>query len=96
MWFGIFRNVGKFNTLQAVPADAVFKVNIRSVNSCLLYTSHYVILHSIGTDKDPENRLLVVYNYKDLRYDDINSAGKIFTMPEPVYGWPDNFVPLTD
>lgn len=57
---------------------------------------HYVILHSIGTDKDPENRLLVVYNYKDLRYDDINSAGKIFTMPEPVYGWPDNFVPLTD
>ena len=32
-WFGVFRNVGKFNTLQAVPADAVFKVNIRSVNS---------------------------------------------------------------
>ena len=33
VWFGVFRNVGKFNTLQAVPADAVFKVNIRSVNS---------------------------------------------------------------
>lgn len=33
VWVGIFRDVGKFNTLQAVPADAVFKVNIRSVNS---------------------------------------------------------------
>ena len=33
VWLGVFRNLGKFNTLQAVPADAVFKVNIRSVNS---------------------------------------------------------------
>lgn len=57
---------------------------------------HYVLLHSIGTEKAPENRLLVVYNYKNLKNDDINSAGKILTMPEPIYGWPDNFVPLTD
>ena len=28
VWFGVFRNVGKFNTLQAVPADAVFKVKL--------------------------------------------------------------------
>ena len=33
VWFGIFRKAGKFDTLQAVPADAVFKVNIVSVNS---------------------------------------------------------------
>lgn len=33
VWFGIFQKVGRFNTLQAVPVDAVFKVNIRSVNS---------------------------------------------------------------
>ena len=37
VWLGIFRNLGKFNTLQAVPADAVFKVNIRSVNSRLRF-----------------------------------------------------------
>ena len=33
VWFGIFRKVGRFDTLQAVPVDAVFKVNIVSVNS---------------------------------------------------------------
>ena len=33
VWFGIFRKVGRFDTLQAVPVDAVFKVNIGSVNS---------------------------------------------------------------
>ena len=32
VWFGIFRKAEKFDTLQAVPVDAVFKVNIVSVN----------------------------------------------------------------
>ena len=25
VWFGIFRKMGRFDTLQAVPVDAVFK-----------------------------------------------------------------------
>lgn len=32
VWFGVFQKAGKFDTLQAVPADAVFKVNITSVD----------------------------------------------------------------
>lgn len=32
VWFGVFQKAGKFDTLQAVPVDAVFKVNITSVN----------------------------------------------------------------
>ena len=56
---------------------------------------HYALLHEIGTAENPENRLIVVYNYKEDFYD-LNSAGKVLPMPEPAYGWPTNFVPLTD
>lgn len=33
VWLGIFQKAGKFKTLQAIPKDAVFKVNIVSVNN---------------------------------------------------------------
>ena len=65
------------------------------INTCQPHTKPFSLVHSFGTRENPENRLLVIHDLQN-EFSNVNVSAKVVALPEPVNGWPEGFVPLTD